>query len=356
MAAGPDDPLDELAALWAWFGESIVGAGAPIYEDICTSVAGDRQVLALVYEAPPTGHFPLTLLAAVHFLLLGGLDHPLAAVYEGASRAEPWPLFRDLCLTHREAVLDLLATRHIQTNEVGRSALIGPALSWVAERFGQPVQLLDVGCSAGLNLLCDSYLLDYGDHGTTGPADAAVRIDCAVVAGTPPIRPRLPAVSRRIGVDIDPPDLRRPDDVRWLLACVWPGSDRLPRAERAIRAAVAHPPAVVHGDALAVVPDVLDGMGPEVVCLLTTWAFSYLHPPDRTRFVELLAAAAARRPLVWIACDAPGVVDLVDAGNPPDLGLGEPGVMSAVTFGPTERRAEVLAFVQSHGAWLDWRA
>ena len=49
-------------------------------------------------EAPPVAHNPVLLLAAVHHLLLGGLDHPLAAVYAGESEADPGPLFVDLCL------------------------------------------------------------------------------------------------------------------------------------------------------------------------------------------------------------------------------------------------------------------
>ena len=43
------------------------------------------------------------------------------------------------------------------------------------------------GASAGLNLFCDRYRLDYGTAGATGPADAPVRIECAVLGGAPPI-------------------------------------------------------------------------------------------------------------------------------------------------------------------------
>src|SRR5262249_31006609 len=98
------------------------------------SVAASDDVLALLDEAPPRSHQPNVLLAAVHYLLLGGLAHPLAAVYAGSSDAEPGPLFVDICLTHRDEILELLATRHTNTNEVGRSAVIAPALTAVARR------------------------------------------------------------------------------------------------------------------------------------------------------------------------------------------------------------------------------
>jgi hypothetical protein len=62
---------------------------SPLYDHICRTVAESDAVLDLVTEAPPEGHNPVLLLAAVHHLLLGGLEHPLAAVYAGESDADP---------------------------------------------------------------------------------------------------------------------------------------------------------------------------------------------------------------------------------------------------------------------------
>ena len=188
------------------------------------------------------------LLGVVHYLLLGGLDHPLAAVYAGESDADPGPLFRDLCLTHRAEVLALMETRRTQTNECGRSAVIGPALTWTARNVGAPLALLDVGTSAGLNLGCDRYFLDYGAAGTTGPPDSDVRIECAVTGGDPPIAPRLPAIVARVGLDRSPIDLTDEVDARWLLACIWPDTGRLERTSAAIRDAQRHPPTIRRGD------------------------------------------------------------------------------------------------------------
>ena len=59
------------------------------------------------------------LLAAVHYLVLSGLDHPLADVYAGRSGVDPGPLFVDVALGHRGRELgELLRTRHTNTNEV----------------------------------------------------------------------------------------------------------------------------------------------------------------------------------------------------------------------------------------------
>ena len=78
------------------------------------------------------------------------------------------------------SLLALLQTRRVQTNDCGRSAIIGPALTWVAEQLPGPYCLVDVGASAGINLLCERYRLDYGRHGATGSPDSTVRITCEV--------------------------------------------------------------------------------------------------------------------------------------------------------------------------------
>jgi hypothetical protein len=160
----------------------------------------------------------------------------------------------------------------------------------------------------------------------------------------------------RTGIDLDPPDLRDPDDRRWLLACIWPDTGRLERTATAIDLAAADPPEVVVGDALDLLPDVLDGLGPGLAVVTTTWSFSYLVPDGRHAFVDILRRAGHRRPVVWVAGDGRGVVEAVD----PDGHAGPDGnedcdVLTAVRFAGGSEEARLLALVQSHGRWLDWR-
>jgi hypothetical protein len=352
--SGPADPLDDLAYLWRWFADGIMKGYCPLYDEIARSVAADRELLALQHSARPHAHMPPMLLASAHYLLLDGVDHPLAEVYAGRSSDPAAPLFRDLCLGHSSALLELLNTRTVQTNEVGRSALIGPGLTWAAA--GEALQLVDVGCSAGLNMLCDRYRLDYGDHGASGPEDSAVHIECQVAGGSPPVATRLPVISGRVGIDLDPPDLTDPDDTRWLLACVWPGTGRFQRAARAIELGRADPPPVLRGDAVATLPDVLAGIGAGRAVVLNSWSFAYFSVEQRQAYVDVLAEVGESRPVVWLAMDAPGVVELSDGQAPPSGGV-ESDVLTGVIFdGSAPPRAEVLAFVQSHGMSMAWHA
>lgn len=348
----------DLAELWTYFADTSCGQYSPLYDRICRAVAANRDVLDLIGEAPPSGHLPTVLLAAVHYLLLEGLGHPLAAVYAGTSHDEPGPLFADVCLRHRDQVLHMLATRHTNTNEVGRSAVLGPALTTVAAQLGAPLGLVDVGCSAGLNLLCDRYLLDYGAAGTSGPPDAGVRISCEVVGKRPPIAPLLPVIAARVGIDRHPVDASNEDEARWLLACVWPDTGRLPRTHRALEEARRTPPRLVQGDAVESVTEVVLGLPIGVVPVVTTtWALAYLSRPERVAFRNALAAASRRRPVAWISGESAEVVDLfagVDAPLDPQ-GI-EASVLGLVVFRGGEHDVQTLALVHPHGTWIDWRA
>ncbi len=347
----------DLSSVWTYFADTSCGRYSPLYDGICRAVAADGRVLDLVREAPPHAHQPNVLLAAVHFLLLGGLDHPLADVYAGSSDADGGPLFVDLCLTHRAELLPLIAERRTNTNEVGRSAVIGPALTFAGRRHGSPIGLVDVGCSAGLNLVCDRYLLDYGTAGTTGPRDAPVRV-ASDTLGTPvPIAPMLPEIAARIGLDRAPVDLRNDDDVRWQLACVWPDTGRLPRTRRALDELRASPPTIVRGDAVdgigSVVRDLPEHVLPVVV---TTWVVAYLPPDRRRAFREALASISRERPVVWISAEGAGVVDAFTDPPPTDRDGMEASVLGMLAFRDGVAEPELLAFVHPHGNWIDWRA
>lgn len=347
----------ELAAVWEDFADSAGTGYSPLYARLCRSVAQNDDLLALVEEAPPHSHFPLMLLAAVHYLVLGGVDHPLAAVYAGSSDADPGPLFADLCLGHRDEVLELLSTRHVNTNEVGRSALLVPALATIAARTDGPLAFVDVGCSAGLNLRCDAYRIDYGDAGATGPPDAPVQVSCEVVGDRVPVPARVPEIAARVGLDLDPVTLDD-DGIRWLLACVWPDTGRLARTRIALDELRRDPPRVVGGDAVDAIAGVVADLPHDAaVVLTTTWSIAYLSRQRRVAFREAVSEISGARPLWWVSAEGRGVVDLFADVDP---GVGQDGmdanVLGLITFRAGDAVPEVLGFVHPHGAWIDWRA
>lgn len=134
-----------------------------------------------------------------------------------------------------------------QTNEVGRSAALMAGLMVAVQRLDIPIELLELGSSAGLNLNLDRFRYNLGGL-EAGPNDAAVRIMPEWNGHAP--EGRWPHVIARCGVDQNPLDVGDDAIAERLLAYCWPDQhDRLARLEAAIAIARAFPPAVAAGDA-----------------------------------------------------------------------------------------------------------
>jgi hypothetical protein len=118
----------------------------------------------------------------------------------------------------RPSALASLRARFVQTNEVTRACVWRLPLAIVAGP--RRCILVDLGCSAGLNLVADRL-----DLGWKSPDGASLEL-------------REKAVVRRVGFDRAPVDVRDKDAVGWLRACLWPGqTGRLLRFEQAVRCA-----------------------------------------------------------------------------------------------------------------------
>ena len=149
---------------------------------------------------------------------------------------------------------------------------------------------------------------------------------------TPPVEDRVPggcgvrlrwprrcrSIAGRVGIDLDPPDLTDPDDARWLLACVWPGTGRFQRAARAIELGQSDPPPVLRGGALETLPGVLADLAEGRIVVLNSWSFSYFSLEQRQRLSSSSWPQwVGRRPVVWLCMDAPGVVEALASGELP---------------------------------------
>ena len=146
----------------------------------------DDDLLQIAAHTRPHQPPPNMLFAAVQYLLLSGIDHPLAAHYpiisgESHPPTPALPHFRDFCLRHRDRIVELIATRRTQTNVVRRCTCLLPAFAIVCREAHSPLALIDLGASAGLNLNFDRYAYSYQRDGREvsrwGPAGARVRLE-----------------------------------------------------------------------------------------------------------------------------------------------------------------------------------
>ena len=341
---------DELASWWRSFGETECRGYSPLYDAICAAVADADAVLDRLIDLPDHALQPNMLLAGVHDLVLRGDAPRLAQCYDEADVAGAPAAFLDVVQDSWDRLVPLLEARRTQTNEIGRVAVLAPALAAVAG--AQAPTVVDVGTSAGLTLTLERCHIDYGSSGRLGPPDSPVRVVCEVLHGDPPIRPT--PVARRIGLDRRPLDPTDRADARWLLACTWPDTGRLERTRAAVELAAAHPPELRTGDAVADLPALLAELdGPLVVT--TTWVLAYLSPQRRGEFLDVLAAASVDRPVSWIGAEAPGVVVALPPVEPPEVDGASASVLGAISaVGGTIADARVLAHAHPHGRWLWW--
>lgn len=356
---------------------------APAYARLARAVADDPDLLALAERVPAEKSAPHLLLAAVHDSLLADPDHELAAWYPTVVDASPavaadqprdpdaqglLAAFADCCAEREDELRATFETRRTQTNAVGRTAALYPAITRVALDAGRAPALIEVGPSAGLNLLFDRFGYEYertgGDDGTSdgtgdgtddvtrdgtdrtvqrvGADDSPVTIRSEVRAGEPPVPSAPPPLACRIGVDLDPLDPADPDDRRWIRALAWPEHERRHEVlEPALELAAADPPRVVAGDATERLPALVDDVPPDVpVCVVNTLVLDYVSDEARAEFEATLAELGQERELYWLSGE--GEHDEFDDAIP--LTYARPGA------GESRR----LGTFEMHGRWLRW--
>jgi hypothetical protein len=314
------DPAISAAENYRMFAQEARGR-CPAYESLAGAVAADTTVLRFLGTLPPGKRQPNLLFAAARYLL--GAPPDISQL-------------RTLVSQDRAGLSQLMLARRTQTNEPARCATLLPALA----QLPGPLALIEVGASAGLTLLFDRYSYDYAGHLITGSDPYAPTLRCAV-RGPVPVPERLPVITWRAGLDLNPLDVTSDDDVRWLSCLVWPGEgDREQRLTAAIASARRDPPPVHRGDLLTDLPALAAQAPAEATLVIYHSAvLAYVAPEDRWRFARTVRSLAA----VWLSNEAPGVVP----GLPVPADQGGPFVLARDGRTP-------LAFTYGHGAWVHW--
>ena len=378
VAAPPgDDPFGDLAdpevvqdavklaAIFEWLADNEFPGYSPLYEHLARRIAAEPWIPAFVSRHNRSSFAAVLFLDCVRALTLIEPGLPLARRYEavvgGADPLEPdpWPLFRDAVRDHHVLLADQLRRRTIQTNEVGRSAGLVPAFTIVSERFGRPLALIEVGCSAGLNLFFDRFHIAYDDGRTAGPPDATVRLHCEVRG---PLRPPLPAqplaVASRLGIDVSPVDITDPDSARWLEACIWPDvPHRVERFRAAAALARAEPPELWTGNAVDLVARAVEAVPADAVaCLDATWVLAYFTDDERRQLHATLDQLGADRSIAFVTAEYAGNTPWVPSPTEPAIGAdhGSPTLLGLGLWDHGTTAHAPLAWVQPHLRWIEW--
>jgi hypothetical protein len=332
---------------------------SPLYRALSRTVAAEDRLLDLASRGRP-GQYPTFLFfGAVQYLLLSGIEHPLAVFYPSiatggapptAGGAEavvaPGPALMAFCEQYEHELTEVISTRLVQTNQVQRALGLRLGLSAIARDVPGPVHVIEVGASAGFNLRFDRYGYTVGGRRFGDSASPVQLIADHYGSGALPDLDALPSIASVVGVDLNPIDVLDPDGRRWLEALVWPEN----HYQRALLAAAldltaTDPPPIHRGDAIDVLPLIaptLPAGEPRVVFHSAT----RIHvPADRLEaFDAAIASLGQDGPLWWLS---------VEEAPDPDPRPDPTRYGAALQLRAPDGERRTLAVVEGHLRWVE---
>jgi hypothetical protein len=234
-----------------------------------------------------------------------------------------------------------VAEQGVQTNEVRRSWGLLPAFLLIAAEAGRPLDLVELGPSAGLNLVWDRYRYRYGNS-RWGPEDALLELGGELRRPFPLELLNVSAEVRlRRGIDLNPIDVTSEEGARLLECFVWADqAERIERLRRAIEAVRVEPPELITGDYVDLLPGVLAERYPEALTVVfQTASLGYVSPERLEQLHESIEGAGRQGPLAFVTS---AFDPEVEGAFPLEL---------TVWPGAETRR---VAHMDFHGAWLEW--
>jgi hypothetical protein len=266
----------------------------------------------------------LRLLGGLHYLVLAG--------------QASWDDIGAALEEHRAFLARWAEEQDVQTNEVQRSWALLPGFLSLTD--GRPFDLLELGPSAGLNLMWDRYGYRY-KTGKWGTGALELTGDDRI---PPPAElfSRSVTVARRRGIDLNPVDVTTDHGARLLEAFVWADqTDRLDRVRRAIEIAREDPPRLLDGDYVEVLPALLAERDLDALTVVYhSVSTVYLRQEERDRLDEILAEEGRRGSIARISYE-------VDRDTPTFHGF----ALDVETW-PGDRRR--LARLDGHANTMEW--
>ena len=318
--------------------EHFAQLGSPVYAELAGRLAEDPAPLAPILQGERS-HYVLAFFGAVH-------HHALTGAAPNSLSGD-WADFTAALIEHERSLRRFVEEQGVQTNETQRCVALVPAFLALARETGLQLDLVELGPSAGLNLVFDRYGYRYAE-GAFGDPESPLVFDVKERGRVPGALLRTPVrLGNRRGIDLSPIDVANVDDVTLLHSFLWPGlSERASRLDAAIETFLAAPerPELIKGDYVDELPGLLGQRSVDALTVVfQTASTGYL---EQERYDALLAsleaAAADGRPLAWVSSRRREEKEH-DVDDYWELEL-------RVWPAP----ARLVALVDFHGNWLDW--
>jgi hypothetical protein len=341
-----------------WCGEF----GSSFTAGLCAKMADDYRAGGIVADIlagwptdPIKDALALRLAGALHHVVLSEPLGTLAEVWpkavEGWSLDDAWAEAIQAFKARAPWVKDFIKSPP-QTNEVRRAIALFPGICAAAKGFDGPVDVLELGASAGLNVNMDqfSYVTDtWHFQNDAHGSDVIIDTDWR---GPAPDMPAKLTIRNKAACDQNPLDVSDLAKTLLLNAYVWPDQpERLARLRGAIKLAQENQTVPDRADAADWLVEKLEKRATDALTIVYHSVF-LIYPDDatRNRIIATMEAAGAaatyEAPLAWLRMEWPGVLGLESDGS----------VNNALELiqWPGGKRT-LLATVDPHGRFIDWR-
>lgn len=286
----------------------------------------------------------LRLTGAAHAAVLTDRDPALATLYPAQHpdwhMDEVWPAVRALFERDAAWVRDFI-TSAPQTNETRRSVALLAAFLTFAQDWRGPIDMFELGASAGLNLYWDKFAYRLKDWSWGG--ESAVVIDTDWHGPAPPIEARVD-IRDRAACDLNPLDIADEAQRLRLKSYIWPDQpDRLARFDGAVALAQANNVRVERADAAEWIARKLDARADGAATIVYHSVFLQ-YPPREARAAIVSAIESAgvrateRAPLAWVRMEPEGLF----GGEPNSARM----VIDLITWPGGARR--ILGYTDGH--------
>lgn len=333
-----------LSETFARFAEKECKGSSRLYEVIAREIANDHELLQLANEAGKGQPAPNLLFGSVHYLLLKGANHSLRNYYaslkenpENASHA--FPAFKEFCRKEQKKIIPLITNKRVQTNEVNRCAYLYPGFCYIYQKAKKPLSLIEIGTSAGLQLLWDEYSYSYGTRALYGNKRGDVILRTEMKGERLPLLlPESPPVASKTGVDLHINQLSDPEDLLWLKALIWPEhEERRELFESAAAAFNRKPVPLVQGDGVELLEVLAEKVPSEsALCIFHTHVANQMPPEVKERLLKAVRRLGEKREIYHLY------------NNIQDRDLHLDSFVNGIETN------ETLAETDGHGRWFRW--
>ncbi len=290
------------------FAQKECEGSSELYKSLSLAIAEEKDLLDLATNSREGQPIPNLFLGAVHYLLLKGNVHQLKEYYPSIVTNPRIPndsflAFKNFCQRYVKEIIDILKSRLVQTNEVRRCSYLYPAFKHVFEITKRPLALIEIGTSAGLQLLWDQYSYSYGTSEVFGNQNSKVHISSDIKGGSIPfLHGPPPPVASRIGIDLNVIDLSNDDDFLWLNSLIWPNHHErrslFAKAANYVRESKLE---LIEGNGVGLLKDLAKNIATEhTICIFHTHVANQMPIETRRTLVESVKEIGQKREIFHI--------------------------------------------------------